>query len=253
MDPLMEISEEKINQSLKLLKSASRVTAFTGAGISVESGIPPFRGQDGLWTRYDPRILELDFFHLHPELSWPVLKKIFYDFIGAADPNPAHLALAEMENRGFLHAVITQNIDGLHQKAGNTKVYEFHGSISRFVCTGCGSHIFAESMELSDSPPRCKECGSLLKPDFIFFGEAIPEGALSGSLEETRLSDLFLIIGTTGEVAPACLIPRLAKENGARIIEINPEPSKFTNQITDLFLPGKASRILTALTAKLFV
>lgn len=243
----MNKPSDLIRNGARLIGSAGRITVFTGAGISVESGIPPFRGTGGLWEKYDQRVLDIDYFHRSPEKAWPVIKEIFFDFMGSAQPNPAHLLLAEMEDFGLLATIITQNIDGLHQKAGNTRVYEFHGTTSRFICTECRVPVPTANLLLSDSPPRCGSCGGLLKPDFIFFGEAIPEEALSGSLEETALSDLFLVIGTTGEVMPAGMIPFEAKSNGARIIEINPEPSKFTPQITDIFLQGKASEILAEL------
>ncbi len=243
----MSLPVSQIEKAASLINLSERTTAFTGAGISVESGIPPFRGKDGIWNKYDPSLLELDLFLENPRQSWPLIKKIFFDFMGEARPNPAHFALAEMERNGLLDSVITQNIDGLHQKAGSAAVHEFHGSVSRFICTGCRSLFNTSAVSLTDSPPCCRECGHLLKPDFIFFGEAIPEQVLVKSFEETRNSNLFLVIGTTGEIMPACLIPRQAKDFGARIIEINPEPSKFTGRDTDIFLQGKASEVLVAL------
>lgn len=243
----MSLPVPQIEKAVSMIKLSERTTAFTGAGISVESGIPPFRGEGGIWGKYDPQLLELDHFFGQPEEVWPHIKEIFYDFIGAARPNPAHVILAEMEMCGLLNCLITQNIDGLHQKAGSSIVHEFHGSISRFICTGCGALFNTGAVSLDDSPPCCRECGGLLKPDFIFFGEAIPEQVLVKSFEETRNSDLFIVIGTTGEIMPACFIPQQASDYGAKIIEINPEPSKFTHQYTDLFLQGKASKILTDL------
>jgi NAD-dependent deacetylase len=239
--------EDKIKQAAELIETSKRTSAFTGAGISVESGIPPFRGENGIWNQYDPSLLELGSFLAHPEESWPLIKKFFYDSMGEAQPNPAHKSLAEMERQGFLDCLITQNIDGLHQRAGSSNVHEFHGSVTRFICTGCESRFDTGSLRLDSRPPACRECGHLLKPDFVFFGEAIPEAAIVPSFEETRKSDLFLVIGTTGEVMPANLIPQQAKEFGATIIEINPQASRYTDRYTDLFLQGKASEILIGL------
>ncbi len=236
-----------ISSAAQIIKSAKHVTAFTGAGISVESGIPPFRGPEGLWNKYDPIVLDISYFEMHPKESWNVIKEIFYDFFGKAEPNTAHIALAEMEKLGFLKAVITQNIDALHQKAGSKQVYEFHGTSDYLTCLECNKKIKPTEISLTELPPRCSYCGGLLKPDFVFFGEKIPEFAHSKSFEEAGKADVFIVIGTTGEVMPASLVPREAKDNGAIIIEINTERSKYTNHITDIFLQGKASVILSDL------
>lgn len=236
-----------IEETAKIIKNANHVTAFTGAGISVESGIPPFRGEDGLWSRYDPIVLDIGYFHSNPKESWEVIREIFYDFFGQAKPNAAHFALAEMENMGVLKAVITQNIDNLHQQAGSKEVYEFHGNSRTLVCTNCSKTYFAEQIDLSILPPRCEYCSTVLKPDFIFFGEAIPEPARSKSFDESKYADVFILIGTTGEIMPASLIPNEAKEKGAKIIEVNTERTNFTNSITDLFLQGKATEVMQKL------
>jgi len=246
------MTDIKINQAAELLKSSKFTTAYTGAGISVESGIPPFRGEEGLWSKYDPRYLELDFFLSHPEKSWEVIKQIFYDFFGTAKPNDAHLALAEMEKRGVLHRIITQNIDNLHQEAGSQQVFEFHGNSMKLVCLACTRVFSYGAVGLDELPPRCPNCQGLLKPDFIFFGEAIPQEPLAASYEAANISDVFLIIGTTGEVMPANQIPPLAKQQGAKIIEVNPEKSNYTDRITDIFLQGKAGEIMIKLNEVLF-
>lgn len=229
------------------IKSAGRVTAFTGAGISVESGIPPFRGDDGLWSKYDPIFLQTEYFHQHQKESWELIKEIFYDFFGQAKPNAAHKALAIMERRALLHSIITQNIDNLHQEAGSKEVYEFHGTSKYLECVNCSKKHHVSEVNLTDLPPHCPECGGLLKPAFVFFGEDIPEPARSRSFAETEASDLFILIGTTGEIMPACVIPYLAKENGAYIIEINPQPSNYTEKITDIFLPEAATKAMSRL------
>ncbi len=224
-----------------LLRKSRRTVAFTGAGISVESGIPPFRGPDGLWSKIDPTFLDMTYFHSHAADSWKLIREIFYEFFGKARPNAAHLALAELEREGFLQAVITQNIDNLHQEAGNTDVIEFHGTAQTMVCQSCGASYPAGEVDLTRLPPKCGDCNGLLKPDFIFFGEAIPPEAMSRSLLEADQADVVLVIGTTGEIMPASMIPRMAKQQGASIIEINPNPSNYTESVTDVFLADKAT------------
>ena len=240
-----------IQKAVDLIKNAGRVTAFTGAGISVESGIPPFRGENGLWNKYDPTFLNINYFHSNPLGSWKLIKEIFYDFFGEATPNKAHYGLAEMEKAGFLDAIITQNIDNLHQKGGSRKIFEFHGNSRNLICVSCGVKYPVTEIGLDNLPPECLNCGAVLKPDFIFFGEAIPEPARTNSFREAEISDLFILIGTTGEVIPASSIPFLAKENGAKIIEININKSSYTERITDVFLQGKAAEMTFSLVKKL--
>lgn len=245
-----QVAEDKLNEAAGLIASAKHLVAFTGAGISVESGIPPFRGAEGLWSKYNPEVLELNYFYRYPLESWKVIKEIFYDFFGKAKPNLAHLALAQFEKMGLLKAVITQNIDNLHQAAGNTVVHEFHGNSQRMVCVGCNDHYPAAEVELDTLPPSCAKCDGLLKPDFIFFGERIPMDAYSFSMNAAEQCDVFLIIGSTGEVAPANQIPPLAKRNDAVIIEVNPEPSHYTGYITDVHIAGRAGEVMAALLEK---
>ncbi|MFO7828536.1 MAG: NAD-dependent deacylase [Bacteroidales bacterium] len=235
---------EKIEQAVDVLTKSKHAIAYTGAGISVESGIPPFRGKDGLWNKYDPKYLDLDYFLSNPYKSWIVIKEIFYNFFGNAKPNAAHIGLAEMEKMGIIKAVVTQNIDNLHTEAGSQEVYEFHGNSRELVCLDDHSRYKVSDVSLENLPPKCKVCGNFLKPDFIFFGEQIPEDAHRKSFEASRVCDVVIIVGSTGEVVPAALVPQFAKQNGAFIIEINPEKSYFTDSITDLFIKGKASDVI---------
>ena len=239
--------KNKLNQAVELLKKSSHTTAFTGAGISVESGIPSFRGKNGLWSTIDPVFLDIRYFYKYPDKSWPLIKDIFYDYFGKAKPNDAHYALTELESKGLVNAIITQNIDNLHQQAGSKKVIEFHGTSQKLVCTSCGRQFEASEKLLSILPPKCIECSGLLKPDFVFFGESIPEPANNCSFNETEIAEVFILIGTTGEIQPASMIPIRANNNGTKIIEINIEASNYTNSITDVFLKGKATEILTSL------
>jgi len=242
--------ESRISEAANLLKQSKYTTAFTGAGISVESGIPPFRGATGLWSKYNPIVLDIDYFHSHPLESWRVIKEIFYDFFGAAKPNKAHHVLARMEQDGLLKNIITQNIDNLHQEAGSREVYEFHGNSRELVCTQCGKQFTMGDINFDILPVTCDSCGGLVKPDFIFFGEGIPPVAYEKSLAAAENADVFLVIGTTGEIMPASQIPIMAKNRGAKIIEINVEPSNYTHHITDLFLKGKAGKMMEKLYEK---
>jgi len=244
--------ENKIKKAADLLRKSRFTTAHTGAGISVESGIPPFRGNQGIWNKYDPRSLEIAYFINHPAESWHIIKEIFYCYFNEARPNTAHLVLAEMEKQGLLGRIITQNIDNLHQMAGSVEVYEFHGNSGKLVCLGCNRTYPVSNISLDFIPPTCRECGGLLKPDFIFFGEPIPQKAVAAAYDAASISDVFLIIGTTGEVMPANQIPFLAKSNGCKIIEVNTEPSNFTSSVTDIFLQGKAGDVMDRLSTELF-
>ena len=224
----------------KAIESARYAVAFTGAGISVESGIPTFRGPTGLWSRYDPKILDLRYFLSNPKESWSAIKEIFYNYMGKnAKPNDAHRFLAKLEAIGKLKGVITQNIDNLHQEAGSKNVVEFHGTAKKVLCIDCKEKFDISEISLDTLPPKCSKCGGLLKPDFVFFGEAIPPEAYAKSQALISNADLLIIIGTTGEVAPASYLPYENQE--AFVIEINIEESAFTPQLTDIFLQEKAS------------
>lgn len=249
---MQQDNSQLIIKAAELLRKSKFTTAYTGAGISVESGIPSFRGEGGLWNKYDPRTLEIDYFLENPVTSWKVIREIFYDHFGNAKPNRAHNVLAEMEKKGLLARTITQNIDNLHQEAGSKFVFEFHGNSQKLICLTCYSNYKAREINLDHLPPTCRQCGGLLKPGFVFFGESIPQVALSAAYEAATISEVFLIIGTTGEVMPANQFPLLAKENGAVIIEVNPNESNYTGQITDIFLRGTAGQTMEQLGQTLF-
>lgn len=238
--------EELILKAQKLIEQSKYLVAFTGAGISVESGIPSFRGPNGIWNKYDPQILDIDHYKNNPS-SIMQIREMFFDVVDNAKPNRAHEILAKFEEQGKLKSIITQNIDNLHYKAGNKNVIEFHGNTRDLICTKCENKQKVEDTDFSNNPLICSKCGGLMKPDFVFFGEPIPSEAYNKSFSEAQKADIFLIIGTTGVVVPASLIPYSSKKSGATIIEINIEPSDFTNKITDVFLQGKASEILEKL------
>lgn len=238
---------DQLNKAAELIRHSSRTVAFAGAGVSVESGIPSFRGENGLWSKYDPGFLDINYFRHYPEESWRLIKEIFYDFFGKARPNEAHYALAKLEQSGYLQSIITQNIDNLHQEAGSKEVYEFHGNSRSLICQRCSKYYVAKNVDLTTLPPRCSNCNGVLKPDFVFFGEPIPEPAKTNSFNECLQADVFVLIGTTGEIMPASLIPYEAERNNKKIIEINVAPSNYTHMITDIFLEEKASIVMQKL------
>ncbi len=234
-------------QAANIIKKSKYLVAFTGAGISVESGISPFRGENGIWNKYDPRIFDIDYYVSNPKAALE-LRNVFYDVIKTARPNAAHNALAELEKMGLIKAVITQNIDNLHFLAGNKEVIEFHGNTRYFVCMKCGEKYEIGDLDITDKAPRCEKCGGLLKPDFVFFGEPIPPDAYEKAFDHAAKADVMLVIGTTGIVYPAALIPMEAKKQGATVIEVNLEPSAYTTEgITDIFLQGKATEVMQRL------
>ena len=248
----MECSEQDLVQAAGWMVNAKHLVAFTGAGISVESGIPPFRGKGGIWSKYDPSILDIDYFWSKPLESWKGITEIFYTHFLDARPNAAHYLLSRLEREGILKSVITQNIDNLHQEAGSRLVIEYHGNSQWLRCSLCGARYSLSEVSLESLPPRCSEDQEILKPDFVFFGEGIPPDAASRSVQEVSDADLLLIIGTTGEVMPAGMLPSIAKSHGARVIEINPEYSAFTASLTDLFLQGPAAEVCRQLEPYLF-
>ena len=226
-----------------LIRRHPRVVALTGAGISVESGIPSFRGAGGLWDRYDPmEYAHIRAFRRDPAKVWQLLKEMD-DTISRARPNPAHYALAELEDKGYLTGIITQNVDNLHQAAGSKRVVEYHGNARRFVCDHCRGRHPRETLDFSHTPLYCL-CGGLIRPDVVFFGEAIPPAAQQEAEELAQHCDLLLVIGTSGEVAPASYIPHIAKQWAAIIVENNLEPTGLTYGLSNHFLKGSAGTLL---------
>ena len=181
-----------------------------------------------------------------------MIKEIFYNYFGAARSNRAHFVLAEMEQRGLLQCVITQNIDNLHQQAGSKTVYEFHGNSNKMLCTSCYTLFDVHEIDMNVLPPSCLSCNGLLKPDCIFFGEGIPQDAFRNSLDAAGKADVMIVVGTTGEVMPAAQMPYVTKQKGGTIIEVNTEISRLTHTVTDIFLEGKASEVLDKLAERLF-
>uniref|UniRef100_A0A7V4LDP8 protein acetyllysine N-acetyltransferase n=1 Tax=Desulfobacca acetoxidans TaxID=60893 RepID=A0A7V4LDP8_9BACT len=229
-------------EAAALIRERRRLAAFTGAGISVDSGIPDFRSKGGLWSRFDPmEYATITAFRRNPAKVWVMLKEMD-GLLLAARPNPAHYALAELEARGVLKGIITQNVDNLHQAAGSRSVIEYHGNAHRFTCLSCKGHWLREHLDFGQVPLYCS-CGGLIKPDVVFFGEAIPPQAHEAAVALALACELFIIIGTSGEVAPANQLPFLAKDAGALILENNLEPTLLTRTVTDYLVEGSAAQV----------
>lgn len=241
--------QELIREAAQIVYHSKMTLALTGAGISVESGIPDFRSAGGLWSKYNPNeYATISSFRSSPEKVWEMLRDMG-ELVDKAKPNKAHLGLGELENLGFLHTIITQNVDNLHQAGGSRNVIEYHGNSSTLTCLSCGEKYRAEEKR-NEYPPLCG-CRKILKPDVVFFGEAIPQNAIYRSFQLASKAEALLVVGTSATVSPANAIPTMAKENGATIIEINIEKTLLTDPVTDLFLQGSAGEIIEALVTEL--
>jgi NAD-dependent deacetylase len=243
--------DDLIKQAAGDLAAARNVVALTGAGISTESGIPPFRGKGGLWEKFDPmEIAHIDAFMKDPARVWNLLIKEMKAIVDTARPNDAHKGLARLEQMGKLKTVITQNIDGLHQAAGNTDVIEFHGNFAWQRCMDCSQKYETRQVDISQVPPRCR-CGGILRPDAVFFGEMIPQDAMWRSKQAASDCDLMLVVGTSAVVQPAALMPLFAKETGAKIIEINPQETPLTVEVSDYLIKGLAGEAMNRIMQEL--
>jgi NAD-dependent deacetylase len=244
------MDEDLLRKTVEVIGRAQRVVAFTGAGISVESGIPDFRGPSGLWEKFDPmEYATIEAFHANPKKVWGMLKEMAR-LLDRSRPNAAHRALAHLEEMGRLRSVITQNIDDLHREAGSRRVIEFHGTSRTLVCVLCGREYERRAVSLEKLPPQCV-CSGVLKPNFIFFGEPVPWGAHLEAREEAGGCEAMLVIGTSAVVSPACDMPVTAKKHGAVIIEINLEETQLTRYISNWILRGSASEILSRILSAL--
>jgi NAD-dependent deacetylase len=238
--------KNSIDAFVELFKKSHNIVVLTGAGISTESGIPDFRSpKTGLWSQYPEKIVEISFFKEHPEL--------FYKFLSTnlkntfkAKPNYSHYFLSEYEKKGLIKAVITQNIDGLHQKADSKKVLELHGNLTEAICLNCNkkynTSLLIKTLEENNMVPKCS-CGGLIKPNIIFFGELLPQQALSESYFLTEHCDLFVVLGSSLLVTPAALLPYKAKESGAKVAIINIQKTPF-DVYADIVINDKISKVL---------
>lgn len=231
----------------EMIGNAQQMVAFTGAGVSVESGIPTYRGAGGLWSKYDPdKYASIDFFYRDPSYYWQFFKEIRYPSIINARPNLGHLALAELERQGKISAILTQNIDGLHQEAGSRKVLELHGTTRRYYCLNCGRQYTLEEVRQKveqKCPVFCEDCSNLVRPATVMFGEALDYDVMESAHSRCSECDLLLVIGSSLQVHPAADYPLIAKRAGALLAIINIDPTPL-DSLADFIAHSPASNLL---------
>jgi NAD-dependent deacetylase len=249
--------DARLDRAAELLARTGRVVAFTGAGVSTESGIPDFRSPTGLWARYDPDDFSFPNFMRSEDARrryWAVGREL-YGAIRSAQPNAAHRALVTLERLGLLDCVITQNVDDLHQRAGTdpAKVIELHGNVTRVRCLGCDARYprdeIQERLVAGESVPACRACGGVLKPLTVLFGEPMPGVAVERAEDRSRAAGCFLVVGSSLGVYPAAYMPTYAKEAGARLVVVNLTPTRL-DHVADVVLVGSAGAILAAVVER---
>jgi NAD-dependent deacetylase len=243
-------SKSELRELVDALLRANRVAVLTGAGISAESGIPTFRGEDGLWNKFRAEELATpEAFSHDPKLVWE-----WYDWrrgiIAQKKPNPGHKVLARWENALPAFSLITQNIDGLHQKSGSKNISELHGNIWKVRCTKEGTVTENYDTPLKEIPPRCSSCGALLRPHVVWFGESLSSSVLNAAFLISSSCNIMFVIGTSAVVQPAASLPLAAAEAGAKVVEINPDPTPLTS-LADFSFKGKAGKILPMIDREL--
>ena len=250
---------QNLEQVARTLVQARYVTALVGAGMSVESGIPPFRGPGGLWVRYgEPPMNGFELFLQDPRRWWEATlededhpsRREMRGALEQAQPNPGHYALVDLETMGVLRYVISQNVDNLHITAGTQNLAEIHGNRTKVRCLGCSLRFLKEEFPILNLPPKCPECGELMKGDGVMFGEPIPEDVLKVCFEQSELSDCMIILGTSAVVYPAASLPLHVKQRGGLLVEVNMFNTPLTDQC-DLVLRGPPGGVLTRLVERI--
>jgi NAD-dependent protein deacetylase/lipoamidase len=248
--------EDELDAAARCLVRARYVIALTGAGLSVESGIPPFRGPGGLWTRFgEPPMNGYERFLADPKAAWedrlnptgPMRE--LWDALRRAEPNPGHRALARLEEMGVVRATITQNVDNLHRLAGSERLLEIHGNATLIRCIACVSRFERAEIDYVELPPKCPLCAGLLKSDTVSFGEPIPSDVLAACTDEADRADCMLVAGTSATVYPAAGFPMAIAERGGDLIEVNPCPSELTSMCR-VTLSGPAGELLPELVER---
>ncbi len=241
--------DERISKIKKLISISNQIVAFTGAGFSAESGISTFRGAGGLWSKYNPSIYaDINYFIKDPSYYWNFFRDERYPVIKKAKPNDGHYALVELEKLGKIYRVITQNIDGLHQMAGSSEVIELHGNTRKIFCMNCDKTYSMDrvyNLLKKELPPRCS-CGGILKPGTVLFGEPLPQVALDMANIAARNCDMFIVLGSSLVVYPAAALPEIAKNNRAKLIIVNIDPTPLDN-IADIVINESVSKVLSEL------
>ncbi|MCF7811200.1 NAD-dependent protein deacylase [bacterium] len=245
-EDLIENTDPSINSLKKLVDEADRIVIFTGAGISAESGIATYRGAGGLWTKYDPeKYASIEYFRKDPTYYWNFFKEERHAMMAQAEPSVTHRAVAELEKQGRVSAVITQNIDNLHIKAGSKRVLELHGNTTRFYCCDCRAQYGLDEVKrLADQevPVYCQKCQGIVRPDVVLFGEMLPANVIDEALREAKICDLMIVIGSSLVVYPAANLPYEAKLSGARLVIINIDATPL-DSVADLAIHSSAGEV----------
>ncbi len=231
--------EGRVRKAAKMIKEAKHLVFLTGAGMSTESGIPDFRSPGGLWEQYEPEIAaNIEMFLKDPRLFWKMALRLV-PALFKSGPNPGHEVLAKLEDDGYLKAILTQNIDGLHQKAGNIFVFELHGNINEMSCLGCGATypqaLVLRKVKQKQLPPLCDICAAPLKPNVVLFGEDLPRGAYYESISQSQKADVFVVCGSSLEVGPANHLPVYSINHGGKMIIINMQPTYMDDKAEIVF------------------
>jgi len=249
--------EQAVEQAARLIVGSRHVVALVGAGLSVESGIPPFRGPGGLWTKYgEPDMQGYQRFMEDPKRWWEERMShsgAYQELIEAlaqAKPNTGHVALSELEEMGYLRHIITQNIDNLHQEAGSKAVTEIHGNRTKLRCLECGQRWPLDEFPIDELPPHCPACGGIVKSDTVMFGEPIPRDALDECIAQTRMCDCMLLVGTSAVVYPAAGFPVDVQMSRGKLIEVNPHETPLT-EMCEVVLRAPAGDSLPQVVARL--
>jgi NAD-dependent deacetylase len=248
--------DSKIQNAADMIMKSKRIVVFTGAGISTESGIPDFRSPGGIWTKFDPDDFTIRKFMTNGETrrkQWKILVEggLFQDI----KPNKAHMAIAEMESMGKLECVITQNIDDLHQKAGNSRdiVFELHGNMQWIRCMDCGDRYPIEHikkvLKTGVEEPECENCGGILKPDVVFFGEELPADTVESAMYHAGNCDLLIVVGSSLVVQPAAFIPSYAQDRGASLVIINIGPTPY-DRLAEILINESAGKTMEAIVER---
>ena len=249
------VDEEKLAQAVDIIRGANNIVVFTGAGHSTESGIADFRSEGGLWSRYDPSIYASYYHFLQDPAPFWKMHRELEEILVNAEPNPGHYAIAELEKMGKVTAIITQNIDILHQRAGsgtynNIPIYELHGAYGTLECIKCDKEFVYDNIDTKSVKYPVCECGGFIKPQVVLFGEALKHGILEGAMEAASNADCFIVVGSSLTVSPANLMPGIAKKNGAKVIFVNKDETMM-DYIADVFLKGMAGTILSEIIKRL--
>ncbi|MHA1803266.1 MAG: SIR2 family NAD-dependent protein deacylase [Promethearchaeota archaeon] len=244
---------EDLKKAARVIKDSQNIVVFTGAGASTESGIADFRSEGGLWSKYDPSVYANYYYFIQDPAPFWKMHRELEDVLEKAKPNPVHHAIAELEKMGKVKAIITQNIDMLHQKAGSGSykgipIYELHGTYGLLHCIRCGREYKLEEIDTRNVEYPICECSGFIKPKVVLFGESLPSHVMDEAMKACCEADCFLMVGSSLVVSPANLLPSLAKQQGAKLIFINKEET-FMDDIADVVLRGKAGEIFTKLMA----